>query len=103
MSSVTTRLVTLGPPGAALDGVLDALHAAAPCASRSTTVGRADMSKRPGQPEGAYTVAELTTYNSGALVHDEFIRAAGESLSAYGVPYAWRRDDGPWLTSLRDG
>jgi hypothetical protein len=98
--SVTTRLVTLQPPGDALDGVLDALHRAEPCVNRSTTVGHADrMPKLSGQPEGACTVVELTTITPSAATpaaHDEFTRAAGESLSACGVPWAWQFNDGPW-------
>lgn len=96
--SFTTRLVTLGPPGAAWDGVLNALHAAesAAAAPVETIVGRPDyLPKLPGQPDDAYTVVDLTTSVPGG--HDEFIRAAGKALSADGVPYAWRRDDGPWL------
>lgn len=95
MPNFTTRLVTLGPPGAALDGVLDALHAAALRAGAATTVGQADrMPELPGQPDGAYTVVELTTVALGE--HERFITAAVRALSSCGVPYAWRYEDCSW-------
>ena len=95
---VTTRLVTLGPPGDALDGVLDALHAAARSPGTSTTVGQADrMPEPPGQPDGACTVVELASESdAGAVAHGRFIEAAGRSLDACGVPWAWQFNDGPW-------
>jgi hypothetical protein len=96
--SVTTRLVTLQPPGAALDGVLDALHAAARTPGTSTTVGQADRMPKPhGQPDGARSVFELVSESdAGAVGHGRFTEAAGRSLTACGVPWAWQFDEGPW-------
>ena len=100
MPSTTTRLVTPQPPASALDGVLDALHAAFRSAGNGAiSVGQADrMPKLPGQPDGACLVADLSTMPSAdvAAAHVGFITAAGAALRGCGVPYAWRHDDGPW-------
>ena len=98
--SITTRLVTLGPPGAALAGVLDALHAAADRTGTETTVGRADrMPELSGLPDGAYTFVELVSAtDAGAVGHGRFLEAAGRSLTACGVPWAWQVGGGPWQT-----
>ena len=96
--SVTTRLVTLEPPGDALDGVLDALHTAACTPGTSTTVGQADRMPKPhGQPDGARSVFELASESdAGAAGHGRFIEAAGMALDVWGIPWAWQFDDGPW-------
>lgn len=104
MPAVTTRLVTLVPPGAALRGLLDALHGAASAASSSeTTVGRpGSVPDLPGQPDG-FTLVELTTSPGGGDEHDKFIKAAVRVLSACDVSYAWQRTGGDWNYSQCPG
>jgi hypothetical protein len=86
---VTTRLITLDPPGRALNGVLEALHAACP-AGGSTVVGRSEtLPPLPGQPPG-YTIVDLVTTADQMEAHQPFTEAAGKALSAHKVPYAWR-------------
>jgi hypothetical protein len=105
MSDVTTRLVTLQPPGAALDGLLDALRTARSRAGAATTVGRdSGIPRLPGQPDG-YTVIDFTTSAApgGRREHDRFILAAGKALNAHGVSYAWRHAAGEWHHAGRGG
>jgi hypothetical protein len=94
----TTRLVTLQPPGAALDGVLDALHDAHRRAGNSAiSVGQASRTpKLPGQPDGGYAVVDLTTYASAVEVHNRFLDAARLTLAGCGVPYTWCSGDASW-------
>jgi hypothetical protein len=97
----TTRLITLQPPRAALNGVLDALHDAVRRAgSAATAVGRAEhMPRLPGQPDGGYTVVELTTSSSAVDVHDRFLDAARLTLAGCRIPYTWCSGDDSWRRS----
>lgn len=88
-AQVTTRLITLAPPGQALDGVLDALHAACPDGGRYV-VGRSEtLQPLQGQPAG-YAIVDLITWTDQVKAHQLFTTAAGKALNTRKVPYAWR-------------
>jgi hypothetical protein len=96
MPDLTTRLVTLEPAGAALDGLLEALRAAARRANGGRLVGRADRNPElPGQPAGE-AIFDLTTDSRQEEHHPWFVQEAAKALDPAGVPYTWRTGDGQW-------
>lgn len=96
MSPVTTRLVTLEPPGDSLDSLINDMNALKFTGAACITVGQAHiLPKFRRQPDG-YAVVDFITAPGLQGEHDKFILAAGKALSTYNTPYAWQTSGGKW-------